>query len=361
MSRAPRLWTLPGPSTFVRSVAEIATNDGIVAIIAPPHCPPQLDAALEAALHQPWLPALDARSDEPPLAALSRAFEADVRSAAALPVDRAAEGKAVVVHDLDAGSWPRWETTLRAWATGCARRPRFGAILVAIVGPACESAIKSVGLRSLPWRDVIGSRDAMLWALDRVPSTLDPLFGRLAVETAMALAGWDLDTVAQFAESFAASPRRMFDVPPSRADGVLTACWAEGTTDLLDGVAFPLLTCCGQEEVSRRVWRAQATVLFGWLETERSGFVRRHHRMLRNRVDRARAPDVDLSTLEWAEIARLSKAAFAAGDRRIPLAEEARTARNALAHLEPIDYSHFARVLSLTRADRNNGGDVVRD
>src|ERR1019366_4744400 len=111
MSRAPRPWTLPGPAAFIRVVAQTANEKGVVVIVTPPHCLPGIDAAIEASLHQPWLPTLDAGSDEPPLAALSRAFEIDVRSAAALPIDRGTEGKVVVVTGLDDGSWPRWETT----------------------------------------------------------------------------------------------------------------------------------------------------------------------------------------------------------------------------------------------------------
>ncbi|QGM99984.1 hypothetical protein [Methylocystis parvus] len=194
----------------------------------------------------------------------------------------------------------------------------------------------------------------MSWALDGVPSALDPLLGRLAVETAVQLAGWDLESVARFVESFATAPRRMFDISQSPSDGTRAASWALGTSDLFDGVVFSTLDCCGREEIARRIWRAQVTVLFGWLESERSGFVRRHRRALRECVSRSLLT-ADLDSLEWAEIARLTKAAFAAGDRRVELADEARAVRNALAHLEPIDYSRFARIRSLTHADRGEG------
>lgn len=352
MSRTPRQWLLNGPATFLREVAQIANENGVAVVVAPPHCPPQIDAALEAALHQPWLPSIDAKSDEPPLAGLSRAFEVEARSAAALPVDRAAEGKAAIVEGLDEASLQRRETTLRAWVGGCSRRQRFGAVLVVVITPACESAIKGIGVRVLPWRGVIGSRDAMSWALDGMPNALDPLLGRLAVETAVQLAGWDLDSVARLVESFATTPRRMFDFSQSFAEGLPMPSWSDGTSDLFDDVAFSKLGCCGREEIARRIWRAQVTVLFGWLESERNGFVRRHRRALLELVNRSRVLAADLDTLEWADIARLVKPAFVAGDRRVELADEARAVRNALAHLEPIDYPRFARIRLLTRGDR---------
>jgi hypothetical protein len=219
--------------------------------------------------------------------------------------------------------------------------------------------INSAGLQSLPWKGVIGSRDAMLWALDRVPVTLDPLLGRLAVETAVSLAGWDIELAASFVEDFVATPRRMFDVSRIPSGAARAGRWVDGTFDMLDGVAFPALGCCCQEEVMRRFWRAQVTVLFGWLETERSLFVRRHNRALLECVRRLHPPAADLDAMEWAEISRLMKVAFAAGDRQVELANEARLARNALAHLQSIDYARFARIRSLARDNSSKRGDAA--
>jgi hypothetical protein len=100
------------------------------------------------------------------------------------------------------------------------------------------------------------------------------------------------------------------------------------------------------------------SVLFGWLETERSLFVRRHRGKLLECAGRLHLPATDLDAMEWAEIARLMKAAFAAGNWRVELANEARAARNALAHLESIDYARFARLRSLAR-DAAAKGDGV--
>src|SRR5262249_35388161 len=120
MIRAPRQWSLPGPSEFVRSVTQIANENGIVAVIAPPRFFPQLDAALENGFGQHWLPNLRANADEAPLTALSRGFNVEVRSAAKLPTDRAIEGRVLIVEGIDGTAWPRWETTLRAWCAACA-------------------------------------------------------------------------------------------------------------------------------------------------------------------------------------------------------------------------------------------------
>jgi hypothetical protein len=50
------------------------------------------------------------------------------------------------------------------------------------------------------------------------------------------------------------------------------------------------------------------------------------------------------------------KVMFAVHDRRVQLAAEARTVRNALAHLKPIEYARFARIRALARDDRGKGG-----
>jgi hypothetical protein len=99
---------------------------------------------------------------------------------------------------------------------------------------------------------------------------------------------------------------------------------------------------------------ALARRLFGWLETERSDFLALHRRDILDSANRGQVLIADLDALEWAEIARLMKAAVSIRDRRAELADEARAARNALAHLKPIDYAHFARIRSLARDDRSN-------
>ena len=122
--------------------------------------------------------------------------------------------------------------------------------------------------------------------------------------------------------------------------------------DMLDGVEFPLLSACSRDDATRRIWRAQTTVLFGWLEAERSEFLSRHRRTILESARRRGAPVADLDALEWSEIARLAKATFGARDRRTEFADEARAARNALAHLKPIHYEQFARSRSFSRSDR---------
>ena len=119
MSLAPAHWELPGPSAFVANVIEHARAAGVVAVIAPRQCPDDLDLALKDRLGVFDLPIIDARDSAPPLDALSRAFNVELKSGRSLPSATEAEGGAAFLIGLDAVSASRWETTLRAYLAGC--------------------------------------------------------------------------------------------------------------------------------------------------------------------------------------------------------------------------------------------------
>jgi hypothetical protein len=211
MSLAPAHWELPGPSAFVVDIVEEARATGIVAVVTPRHCPSDLDAALKDRLGVFDLPIIDARHETPPLEALSSAFDVELKSAGSLPSSAEAEGRAAFVIELEAASVSRWETTVRAYLAGCGTRPRFGATLILGASPDCQSALRGMGVGCLPWRNVIGFRDALLWAL-RDRKIADPMLGRLAAETAVCLAGWELEEVSRQMQRLH-SIRAIFEIP----------------------------------------------------------------------------------------------------------------------------------------------------
>src|SRR5262249_37884450 len=139
MSVARSPWDLPGPAAFVTKVVEKAHDSGIVAVIAPAHCPSDLDAVFRDQLGVLDLPTIDAREGALPLQALSRAFNMELISARSLPSATEAEGRAAFVAGLDRVSAVQWETTLRAFLAGCRQRRRFGAMLLIGASPDCQS------------------------------------------------------------------------------------------------------------------------------------------------------------------------------------------------------------------------------
>lgn len=343
MNLAPTPWDLPGPSAFVAKLVEHAYAEGIVAIVVPRHCPRDLDGALRERLGVFDLPVIDASQEAAPLEALSRAFDIELRSARSLPSVPDAEGRAALVTGINAVSVARWETTLRAYLAGCSERQRFGAMLVLSIVSDCKSVVGGMGIGCQPWVNVVGSRDAMLWAL-RDRSIEDPVLGRLAVETAVCLSGWELDEVARQMERLRTT-KAIFEIPES-SGSINQPSWDKGDIDYFDGVKFKRLASCGSDEIALRIWRAQVTVLFSWLETLRSEYVDKNQGWLAQRA-RGNPPTMPLSELEWGDLVRLARESLGASDKRRRVAESARAMRNALAHREVVDFEAFNRLRQL--------------
>jgi hypothetical protein len=340
MSPRPAPWDLPGPSAFVAKALEQVRGEGIIAFIIPKHCPSSLDAVLREQLGVFDLPIIDAREGTPPLEALSRAFDAELRSARSLPATPQADGRAAFVIGIDAVSAARWETTLRAYLAGCGARSRFGSMLILGASPDCQPLFRQMEIGCHPWVNVVGYRDAMLWALqDRIVE--DPMLGRLAAETAVCLAGWELDEVSRQMQRLN-SAKAIFEIP-AFGESQNRPSWAQGEVDYFDGIAFKRLESCGADEVSLRIWRAQVTVLFGWLETLRSEFVQKNDGWL-GKQDRGVLRAIPLSELEWGDLGHLVRQSLPISDKRRRLAECARMMRNALAHREAVDFETFNRL-----------------
>jgi hypothetical protein len=284
----------------------------------------------------------------PPLELLARAFNLELTSGRSLPSATEAEGRAAFLIGLDSVSASRWETTLRAYLAGCSARPRFGTALILGASPNCQSALHQMGVKCHPWRNAIGFRDALLWAL-RDRKIADPMLGRLAAETAVCLAGWELEEVTRQVQRLH-SARAIFEIPAS-CGAQVDPSWAQGQIDEFDGVPFKRLALCDPEEVARRMWRAQVTVLFGWIETLRGEFVQHHQGWLRA-ARRADPTFVDTSELEWAELGRLARRSLPSADLRRRLAENTRAVRNALAHMQAVDFEMFHRLSQCIRQPR---------
>jgi hypothetical protein len=340
MSLQPAPWDLPGPSAFVAKAAEQAHGEGIIAFIIPKHCPSDLDAALRDQLGVFDLPTINARDAVPPLEALSRAFDTELRSARSLSATTQADGRAAFVIGIDTVSAARWETTLRAYLAGCGARSRFGSMLILGTSPDCQPLFRQMGIGCHTWVNVIGFRDAMLWAL-RDRTVEDPMLGRLAAETAVCLAGWELDEVSRQMQRLN-SAKAIFEIPAS-CGFQNRPSWAQGEVDYFDGVAFKRLGSCGADEITLRIWRAQVTVLFGWLETLRSEFVQKNDGWL-GKGDRGDLRTIPLSELEWGDLGHFARRSLPTSDKRRRLAECARMMRNALAHREAVDFETFNRL-----------------
>ena len=283
----------------------------------------------------------------PPLELLARAFNLELRSGRSLPSATEAEGRAAFLIGLDSVSASRWETTLRAYLAGCSARPRFGTALILGASPNCQSALHQMGVKCHPWRNAIGFRDALLWAL-RDRKIADPMLGRLAAETAVCLAGWELEEVSRHVQRLH-SARAIFEIPAS-CGAQVDPSWAQGQIDEFDGVPFKRLALCDPEEVARRMWRAGHCAFR--LDRDAAGRVRAAPPGWLRAARRADPTFVDTSELEWAELGRLARRSLPSADLRRRLAENTRAVRNALAHMQAVDFEMFHRLSQCIRQPR---------
>ena len=283
---------------------------------------------------------IDASSGINPLDSLSHAFNFDLRSARSLAEDPRAFGKAVLVRNLSAAGVDQWDTTLRAFHSGCAKRTGYASLIVAVVAPQEIPVFEACGAVVHPWKGAVTRTDATLVALTAVDRPRDPLMDRLAVEIAVALCGWDLSSVAVEAARRAHQWPSLFTIPTILSGTQQQVRWEDGLCDLFDGTTFVKVECCDVHEARRRIWQAQVAVLFGWLEQLRLAFIP-------HVVPNLRHLGVDLWSCEWAELSYHLR--DNASRDLANLAEKCRRLRNQLAHGKSLRWNDFARVITQAR------------
>jgi hypothetical protein len=170
------IWSLPGPRSFLDAVADSTRRRGLVGIVAPPHMPEGLvDALREVLRFSHELRMVEYRSGTNPLDALAEVFDLDLRSARSLAEDPRASGKAVLLVGLDAAGALNWDATMRAFASGAAKRSRYAASILVSVSPPEASVLKASGATLHLWRGVVTRSDAMLMALSAIEHPSEPL------------------------------------------------------------------------------------------------------------------------------------------------------------------------------------------
>ena len=177
----------------------------------------------------------------------------------------------IEAQDLTAADLARWTHALTDFATKYNGTEMGGALL--FLGEA-----KVPGLGRLDWGKRLRRADAMIWAEYSVPSGRSELMQRLAVDLAVELCGWRLDLVA--------------DLVSQREEDILDPTgWLQRNVDqaidtpLTFGLApffcpLYLLTRGNLDELRRRIWSAQLSVLFPWIEGHRQRLIDKYRNEL---------------------------------------------------------------------------------
>ena len=353
-------WSLPGPSTFVRSLAADLRRGANLVVGLPRWAPEGLAQAVAGELCDDdllsWRPlSLEGHPQDDPLGLLARRYAPDVPERSLRdPVDLvgsdAFSGSLVWVTDLEDTAWAAWRGLLERYADAVRRRAAEdrGLLCLVVSGLSPEAFPKEdVALSVRLWRDAVTDLDMLAWLhrLMGCRGARSVMQRRLRLRHALELVAYDprlaWEAAALGLEVLAAPAAWLAGVAAARGWNVDTAaCWEDGTCDTMEGrrVLHPALFAVADEaeaELGSLVWRAQVGVLFPFLEEARNRYLREYGPLLRVPHDTGRGSVIlDRQDLEIGHIHHQLRRR--AGVRDLDRLRLLRDVRNALAHHEPL-------------------------
>jgi hypothetical protein len=326
--RGADIWSLPAAQQFLTEIEQTIWQGGAV-INGDASTPPCLAARVVTHLRDTVsIHRRVPRPDELPLEVLGELCgQAGVKMQAIV-----ASGRFFLIEaqDLSPTDLNRWGHALADFIAHSAQIDEAGALL--LIGD-----IKVSGVTQLNWNMRLRRADAMIWAEYAVPSGHSDIIHRLAVDLAVELCGWRLDLVA--------------DLVSQRLEDILDPMgWLQRNEDQL--IAFPasfgpspfacplhLLAKGDLVQLRSRIWAAQMSVLFPWVEGHRQGIIQRYRKHLfidahLRSLGVFSVEDIELGALRYQLSHILSRQD---ADQLAALAE----LRNNLAHRKPIRPADF--------------------
>ncbi|MFC3086707.1 hypothetical protein [Tabrizicola soli] len=333
----PEIWALPAPGQFLAEAEAAALRGG--AVLALDASTPRGLAAELSRRFQSSHSAhrLQPQSGIPPLPALADLVGCE----GGLGVLVAAADQVVIVEgdDLPFADLEAWKIFLHRF--GRERAQVGNGLAILFLGPAGFGA---EGLGRIEWTGRMRRLDAMIWAEFHVPSGRSGLFQDLAVNLAAELCGWRLDLIA--------------DLVTQREEDILSPLgWLRRNADRRQdfevnygtrGFYCPVhLLFSGQmKEIELRIWRAQLSALFPWIEEHRLRIIDRYRKFLRidDHLRKLQVNDVEnieLGALRFQLRPYLPR-------NELEHIEALASMRNDLAHRKPVDPQKFRRALEIS-------------
>jgi hypothetical protein len=366
-NQAESWWELPGPSAFLADVLRTLHNGVNAVVMVPDVCPGPIRQPIlrglrrEDCLSIDELPASTSPSTRP--AALVQAacgLEPGIATAADLVRCQRFRGRAVYVRELSAGAWPAWMRFLDEYASAVRRLEEHERSVFCVeVSPTLPGLPQDdVTLRVLRWQGVVGQLDMLLFALKLQPQairTLGPVLQHIHARSVAELAGFD-GCLAQELSTLG-----LEDLP--NATGLclrfgqrkgwcasMRSGWETGTLARVDGDDVEHLGWLAHRPdfgraLSRRLWRAQVTVVFPLLETLRWQVIDRHHRSLRIPWENRSGVVQQVGDLELGDLAVQLHRVAPSG--LVETLRTLRTMRNKLAHLECLSCEELRHVAAV--------------
>lgn len=332
-------WELPAPRRFLFDIeSEIAR--GALVVIGDASLPGGFDSALRTYFRNRGfvVEALTPDSRHLPAEAVATAF------ASTPDLRRLARDSSLTDHLASISTECLDEAAITGWRLFLARFLREkegpGDGLRVLLKVNSEGEDWST-LPHVMWRGRLRRTDVSVWADLHAPLSRQEPLATLAAALAIDLCGWRLDLAADIARARREdllNPIGWLELHISRA--VAATCMLN---DEPMECPLALLKQGREEEIRRRIWKAQLTALFPWLESHRQRVLEKHHRLLR--VD-GQLRDLglrDVNDLELGRIARQLRSRI--GRAESDLLECLAALRNDLAHRRVVDSETLNRAL----------------
>ena len=336
-------WELPGPKVFIDGVERSLRGGASVVVWCPRRMVSDFDAAVRERCGFGTWTVVQPAAGQAPVNCLTERFARSQVSVGELCYEDRFQGRVIWMNGIAKGDWTLWREFLGEYArisrnVGRLERTRF---VVVVAGCARDEMVGDVALDVHEWRDVVREMDLLLLAYVRMEGwALGESLRMLAAVTVARVAAWDVGV----AERMMRSGRVGEVLEPTRTLRAMAVeeGWTEKTleewewgTASWEGVCHAALAAIKKpQELRRRIWSAQSSVLLPLIDEQRYELVRRHEKRIGGHL-RERKVGRDAYSLEIGELADLFRELSV--ERKVwRRAERLRAARNALAHLRPL-------------------------
>lgn len=284
MSVEDLYWGLAGPARFLDQVSTrlMASRQGLLGISVPSRRPPGfLDAVLEQLREQGGGRVIRVRADDPifqrsiahGLARAAGLGHSGLSSVAELAARPELAAATFVVDGVRRDVWNRWASFLRTFAAESSAVERTLAPNIAVLLPAemTRGEIHSLfGRDEVPWRGVVTTTDTRV-LVSRLKSLngSETLAERIAMETTIRLAGWDLNFAGILAERSIEEMLNPIQLLADLSGEAYELSWGAGIIDEWDGLPFTHTLACAAhgdlQTLRRRIWTAHSSVVLPFI------------------------------------------------------------------------------------------------
>lgn len=288
-------WNLPGPSAFLEQAADDLREGKCLVLCLPEHGPEDLPTRVRRQIDRDWRRLRAEEMGDDPAEALYDYFAPDSppetrRSCRTLVALDRFLGQAVMVEIRCPARWNAWREFLIEYEERVrATSPVLRALLcIVLIGETADSPPPSApALVTRRWDDVVSEMDTALWTSHLLRGYgSNPTIRCVAASVVTRLSLWDPELPLRFS---AEKSEHIFQPIPllrevARERGWDATSipddpwpWCRGLQCSVDGRSrghSAALAAIGrQEEIEHRVWAAQVSVLFPFVEERRRGLI----------------------------------------------------------------------------------------